>query len=103
MLMTLLSKPLTMRKISTFDHRLVNNHIGVDHAIFSIPKHYTILDALSYIFNDDAIAISNVLQDYVDIEPRSRELIKGIEGGVKDKVICLTCIKNSVQHMLGNN
>ena len=79
---------------------LVKNHIGIAHPIFIIPKDYTLLDALSYIFNDDANAISNVLQDYTDNDEQATALMKGIEEGIKDKIICLTCIKGSVQHTL---
>lgn len=100
MLTTLLSKSLTVKKTIHLNSNLVATHAGADHPIFLIPKNYTLLDALSYVFDDDAGTIANVLQDYVDEVPRAIELMHGIQKGIKSKTICLTCIKGNINLMM---
>jgi len=94
---------LTRRKIAIFNRDLVEQHIGVTHPIMIIPAKYTLLDALKYIFNHDAIAIAEVLQSYEDNMEHSLALMAALEDGVKTKSICLTCIKASVNHIINRS
>jgi len=93
-----IDKPLTKRKIVTFDGLLVKEHIGFTHPIYQIPANFSIMDALCYIFNNDAIPIADVLQAKVDEVPHALSLLDALEQGIRSKSICLTCIKKSMRY-----
>ncbi|MBC8551466.1 MAG: hypothetical protein H8D23_17615 [Candidatus Brocadiales bacterium] len=93
-----IDKPLTKRKIATFDGILVREHVGFTHPIYKIPAYFSIMDALCYIFNNDVIPIADVLQAKVDNVPHALSLLEALEEGIRSKTICLTCIKKSMMH-----
>lgn len=90
-------KDLNTRQIRIFDPRLVSAHAGEHHAIKTIPSKYNLIDALSYIFENDAIPISEVLQGYQDGDGYALDLMEAIEEGISSKSICLRCVKASVR------
>jgi len=93
------STPLVDKEIRFFSPQLTKEHIGINHAIKVIPKDFTLIDALTYIFDNDPNGVANVLQAYQDDIPDARNLISALEDGIKNKQLCLTCIRNSMKIM----
>lgn len=91
------SRVINSRAINTFDSRLVVAHGKLQHKIMQIPSGWTLMDALSYVFNGDPFAIADVLQSRLYELDYAKELMKGIEEGIKAKSICMTCIKKGVE------
>ena len=95
-----LGKSLTNKKIVVFDQRLVSTHIGIPHSIMVIPKGYTLMDALSYVFHRDVLAMADVIQDYADGNGFAVDLFEALEHGVASKSMCLDCVRRGV-HAFG--
>jgi hypothetical protein len=91
-----INHPITKRKTNIFSGALVEQHIGVTHPIMSIPANYTIMDALCYIFDNDAVPIADVLQAREDQVPHALGLLEALEEGLRTKTVCLTCVKNEM-------
>lgn len=96
----LVSKELNTNKISIFDPRLDAAHEGLGHDILPIPRKYTIIDALCYIFDNDPTSIADVLQSYSDKSGYALDLINALSEGIQSRSICLTCVKMSVIDMM---
>ncbi len=98
-----IEQPLTNRRINIFNRDLVEAHIGVTHPIYPIKAKYTLIDALKYIFDHDAVAIADVLQNYEDNIDHALALINALEEGIGSKSICLTCIRNNVTSIINRS
>ncbi len=98
-----IDQPLTNNRIKMFNRKLIDSHIGNTHPIYTISSKYTLLDALKYIFEHDAVAIANVLQSYDLGQEHSLMLIHALEDGIKTKSICLTCIHNNVHSIINHS
>jgi len=98
-----INKPINTRRINIFSGVLVENHVGVPHPIMPIPAKYTIMDALCYIFDNDAIPIADVLQAKQDGVQHAIELIDALEEGIRTKTICLRCVKDSMHYIKGRS
>jgi hypothetical protein len=96
-----LANPLTDKRVVVFDKRLVSTHIQIKHGIMPIPKGYTLMDALAFVFNDDVLAMSDVIQDYADNNGFAVDLLDALEVGILNRSICLTCVARGV-HAFGH-
>ena len=94
------TEPLVAEEIKFFSPQLVRDHTGINHIIKPIPKNYTLIDALAYIFNNNPVQIAGVLQAYQDRMPDAINLLKAIETGIKERNICLTCVRNNMELLL---
>ncbi len=92
-----LGRALTKKRITMFDQRLTTTHVAIPHTIMPIPKGMTLMDALAYVFENDALAISSVIQDYLDNNGFAKDLFAALEQGIENKTICLTCVRRGVQ------
>jgi hypothetical protein len=91
-----INKNLNNKSIKKFDSILIKQHINKDHPIMPIPEYFTLLDALCYIFNNNIDIIANLLQGYIDKNESAIGLMEALETGIKDKSVCLTCVKNDI-------
>ena len=91
-----LTKPLNNNKIITFNKELEKEH-KKRHKIMPVPAHYTLLDALCYMFDNNAIAIAEVIQDNIDMKEHALQLFWALEEGIKSRTICLQCIKEAMK------
>jgi len=91
-----INNPINTRRINIFNGQLVEQHAGVTHPIMAIPSKYTLMDALCYVFNNEAIPIADVLQAKEDGVKHAQALLEALEEGIRTKTVCLTCIKNSM-------
>jgi len=98
-----IEQPLTNRRIKMFNRDLVEDHIGITHPIYTISAKYSLIDALKYIFEHDAVAIADILQNYSDGVEHSLDLISALEEGIRTKSICLTCIHNNVHSIINRS
>lgn len=98
-----LEKTLTKRAINTFNPEFVKLHEDSDHNIFKIPAGFTAMDAISYILSDNPKDISDFLMKYAYKVPDAVEVVRVIEKGIKDKMICLTCFRNEIYSYMYNN
>ena len=94
------NKPLTTKYITIFDPVLIEAHKTITHDIYNIPKGYTLIDTLSYIFDNDVISMSEILQDYDDGIPSALNMVDVIRDGIKHNVLCLSCIKKQVKRVI---
>jgi hypothetical protein len=93
-----INKSLNNKHIQIFHSNLVENHMGVMHPIKEIPANFTLLDALCYVFDNDAMSVASVLQSYQDGIYYARELMKALEEGIRTKSICLRCIRENMKN-----
>jgi len=92
------NKTLNKQQIIAFDPRLIDAHLEVPHPIMSIPRNYTLIDALIYVFDNDPNAVAHVLQDYQDGIKYTNDLFSALENGIKSKSICMTCVREGVRN-----
>lgn len=95
-----INTPLTTRRVQVFDSRLVSIHNKLGHNILPIPKEYNLMDALCYVFDDDPEAIASVLQSWENKVEYALSLMSAISEGIKNKNLCLRCVKNGVHEFI---
>lgn len=91
-----INDPITKRAIKKFNADLMDEHRFMNHDVMPIPKGYSQMDCLCHIFDNDAMAIADVLQSYVDNNQHAVGLLGAIHEGIRTKSICITCIRQSV-------
>ncbi len=92
-LATIINEPLTNRDVFVFDSELERLHLPIDHKVQSIPKGYTIMDLLSYVFEEDITSIAFMLQNYADGEKTIVDFINGMSAHIKEDSMCIKCAK----------
>jgi len=94
-----LNKPLTAKKIKEFNKDFVENHKKEfpEHEIFEIPAGFTVLDAISYVFDNDIRSISDFMSKYFKQEVCTIDLLRMLEEGIDNRILCLNCVRDTIR------
>lgn len=98
-----LNKIINKRAINTFNPDFTEMHRGMNHKIFKIPAGFTMLDAVSYILNNNPNHIADFLMKLQYNVPEATDIVNILKEGIKNKTICLTCLRNEVQTYMHSN
>jgi len=88
-----LLKKLNINKNIPYDERMVEAHLHLNH---NVKTSDSVLEALCYVFDNNAPAIAVVLQGYVDRLPESMYMLESLKEGLLHKNMCLTCVKQKL-------
>ncbi len=93
-----INDPLTKKDIFVFDSEFERDHARKhpDHRVESIPKGYTLMDVLAYLFDNDVISIAEVLSDYENGIEAAIDFMDGVTEGIKYDLVCIRCVRGAV-------